>query len=68
MRLGQLLLDEEAPQMAQLPCASDTQHRQLNQSVAHDLAIRGLGLITELCLAFLSSAVSVLFFHVRHVQ
>ncbi len=51
--LRKLLLDEEGPQMRQLPCASDTEDGQLDHHPPHDTAVGGLGLVTELGLAFL---------------
>ena len=53
--LCQLLLDEERPEVRQLPRANDPQNRQLNQRPSNHSRIRSLGLISELRLALLNS-------------
>ena len=51
--LCELLLDEERPQMRQLPCASPTKHQHLNERPLHHACVCRLGLIAELCFALL---------------
>lgn len=46
--LRKLLLDEESPQIAQLPCASNTQNRKLQQCPPDDSRIDTLANISEL--------------------
>ena len=46
--LCELLLNEERPQMRQLPRARDPQHQQLNKCPPHHPSIRRLGLISKL--------------------
>jgi len=49
--LRELLLDEESPQVAQLPRARDAQHRKLQQCPPHDPAVDALADVSELGLA-----------------
>lgn len=49
--LRKLLLDEESPKVAQLPCARNAQHRQLQQRPPHDSSVHTLADISELRLA-----------------
>ena len=51
--LRQLLLDEEGPQVGQLPGASHAEHDKLDQNPAHHTRVGALRLITELGFAFL---------------
>ena len=51
--LSQLLLDEEGPQMRQLPGTSRRENSDLNQSPADNARVGGLGLVTELGLTLL---------------
>ena len=46
--LRKFLLDEERPQITQLPRARDSQHRQLDQRPPHHPAINALALISKL--------------------
>jgi hypothetical protein len=52
---GQLLLDEEGPQVRQLPRARHAQHRQLNQRPPHHPRVRRLRLVPKLRLALLKT-------------
>jgi hypothetical protein len=45
--LRKLLLDEETPQMRQLPRARHTKHTQLDQRPPDDSGVHGFGLIAE---------------------
>lgn len=50
--LRQLLLDEECPQIAQLPCTGQSQDRTLDQCPPHYPSIHTLTLISEFRLSF----------------
>ena len=50
--LRKLLLNEESPEVAQLPRASNAQNRKLQQSPPHNPGIHALADIPELRLAF----------------
>ncbi len=58
--LRQLLLDEEGAQMRQLPGAGTAENDELDNHPSNDTGVGGLGLISELGLAFLSSHVRTL--------
>jgi hypothetical protein len=58
--LSKLLLDEERPQMAQLPRARDTEYSELDERPPYNLAIRGFALVSEFCFSFLRH-VSIVF-------
>jgi hypothetical protein len=49
--LCELLLDEESPQIAQLPCTRNAQNRKLQQRPPHNPAVDALADIPELGLA-----------------
>jgi hypothetical protein len=51
--LGKLLLDEECPQMRQLPYASDTENDELDEGPANDAGVCVFGLVAELGFALL---------------
>jgi hypothetical protein len=51
VRLRELLLDEESPQIAQLPRARNSQDRKLQQRPSHDPAVDALADVSELGLA-----------------
>lgn len=59
--LGKLLLDEEGPQMRQLPGTGDAEHGQLDQDPAHNTRVGRLGLVAELGFAFLSFVSTLLY-------
>lgn len=56
------LLDEECPQMCQLPRASDTKNNKLDQSPSDNTGVCMFGLVPELGLTLLR-VVSILFFY-----
>lgn len=63
--LRQLLLDEEGAQMRQLPGAGAAENDELDNHPSNDTGVGGLGLISELGLAFLFAQMSVnLFPHI----
>lgn len=51
--LYKLLLDEERPQVRQLPRASDTKDGKLDQCPSNDAGVGALGLVAELGFALL---------------
>lgn len=51
--LGQLLLNEERPQVRELPSARNGQNSQLNESPADNTTVGSLGLVTEFGFTFL---------------
>lgn len=51
--LGKLLLDEEGPQVRQLPSTGDAQHNELDEDPADNTAVGVLGLVAELGFALL---------------
>lgn len=53
VRSGKLLLDEEGPQMRQLPRAGDTQDGHLDERPPHNTRVGRLGLVAELGLTLL---------------
>lgn len=53
LRLCELLLDEEGPQVRQLPGAGNGEDNQLDKNPPDDAGIGALGLITEFGFAFL---------------
>jgi hypothetical protein len=52
-RLCKLLLDEERPKMRELPCARDTEYRELDERPAHNSGIGSFALVSELCFSLL---------------
>ena len=46
--LRQLLLDEEGPQVGELPCTGNSQNNELDECPADDAGVSGLGLVAEL--------------------
>lgn len=58
--LSQLLLDEERPQVRQLPRAGGRENSQLDECPADDTAVSGLGLVTELGFALLKNKILIL--------
>lgn len=51
--LGQLLLNEERPQVRELPSARNGQNSQLNESPADNARVGSLRLVTEFGFTFL---------------
>ena len=52
--LGQLLLDEEGPEMRELPGASNAKDNKLNNDPSDNTGICRLGLVSELSLSLLN--------------
>lgn len=50
---SELLLDEERPQMGQLPSTRPSQNHQLDHHPSHDTGVCGLGLVSEFSFSFL---------------
>lgn len=53
VRSGELLLDEERPQMGQLPCARSSQDHQLDHHPPNDAGVCSFRLVSELGFSFL---------------
>lgn len=51
--LGQLLLDEEGPQMRELPCAGSGENDDLDKHPSDGTGVGSLGLVSEFGLTFL---------------
>ena len=49
------MLDEEGPQVGQLPCTGDSQNNELDERPADDAGVGGLGLVAELGFTLLFS-------------
>jgi len=56
--LSKLLLDEEIPEVRQLPCAGSPKHNSLNNRPANDTGISGLGLVAEFDFPLLDITIS----------
>lgn len=50
---SELLLDEERPQMGQLPSTRSSQNHQLDQHPPNDTGVCSLGLVSEFSFSFL---------------